>query len=274
LKKLIKPTMKKTIIIFSFILAGSMSFAQQNLGVNQANPQAKIHITNTENQNSLQVDDEDGDASPFTVNEDGQVGVMNNNPQVSLDINATDAVNMPNGTTAQRPTTPSQGAMRFNSEVKSMEFFDGTNWVSLTPAGSIQMFAGVQAQLPGGWLVCDGSEVSRTDYAALFAVIGTNFGEGDGATTFHLPDLRGRFARGADNGAGNDPDAAARTASNVGGNTGDAVGSLQDDAVELPGVFANINPGANAAYSLLWSNGTTGSETRPKNISVNYLIKY
>jgi microcystin-dependent protein len=174
--------------------------------------------------------------------------------------------------------------MRYNSEVKSMEFFDGTNWVSLTPAGSMQMFGGVQAQIPNGWLICDGSEVSRTDYAALFEAIGTNFGEGDGATTFHLPDLRGRFARGTDNGGGNDPDAATRAASNTGGNTGDAVGSLQNDelgshnhgfakgsSVTSTGVYAYAANNGNGNHSTL---NTGGSETRPKNVSVNYIIKF
>ena len=57
-------------------------------------------------------------------------------------------------------------------------------------AGMIQMFAGSTA--PTGWLMCDGSVVSRTTYATLFSVIGTTYGSGDGSTTFKLPDLRGR----------------------------------------------------------------------------------
>ena len=65
----------------------------------------------------------------------------------------------------------------------------------LVPSGSISMFAGSQA--PESWLLCDGSTVSRTDYANLFAVIGTSYGAGDGSTTFGLPDLRQRFPRGA-----------------------------------------------------------------------------
>jgi microcystin-dependent protein len=52
------------------------------------------------------------------------------------------------------------------------------------------------ATVPDGWLECDGSAVSRTTYAHLFAVIGTTFGAGDGTTTFNLPDLRGRVAVG------------------------------------------------------------------------------
>lgn len=50
--------------------------------------------------------------------------------------------------------------------------------------------------LPDGWLLCDGSAISRTDYADLFSVIGTNFGSGNGSTTFNLPDLRGRVGVG------------------------------------------------------------------------------
>lgn len=52
---------------------------------------------------------------------------------------------------------------------------------------------------PNGWLVCDGSAVSRTTYSDLYSVIGTTFGKGDGSTTFNLPDLRGEFIRGWSN---------------------------------------------------------------------------
>ena len=66
----------------------------------------------------------------------------------------------------------------------------------VTPAGSIMAFAASSA--PTGWLICDGSAVSRTTYAALFAVVGTTWGVGDGSTTFNVPDLRGQFLRGFD----------------------------------------------------------------------------
>lgn len=52
--------------------------------------------------------------------------------------------------------------------------------------------------IPTGWLVCDGSAVSRSEYADLFAVIGTAYGVGNGSTTFNVPDMRGRFIVGAD----------------------------------------------------------------------------
>ena len=64
------------------------------------------------------------------------------------------------------------------------------------PPGSIQMYAGSSA--PQGWLFCDGSAVSRSTYAVLFAAIGTTFGTGDGSTTFNLPNLKGRAVVGRD----------------------------------------------------------------------------
>ena len=60
----------------------------------------------------------------------------------------------------------------------------------LTPVGSITAYASTTA--PAGWLLVDGTAVSRTTYSALFAVIGTSYGVGDGSTTFTLPDIRGR----------------------------------------------------------------------------------
>lgn len=68
------------------------------------------------------------------------------------------------------------------------------------PSGSVQMFAGSSA--PTNWLMCDGSAVSRTTYARLFAVVGTTYGVGDGSTTFNLPDMRSRMPIGAGTGAG------------------------------------------------------------------------
>jgi microcystin-dependent protein len=62
------------------------------------------------------------------------------------------------------------------------------------PTGAVQAFA--MSSAPTGWLICDGSAVSRTDYAALYAAIGTTFGIGDGSTTFNLPSLKDKFSLG------------------------------------------------------------------------------
>ena len=61
-------------------------------------------------------------------------------------------------------------------------------------AGLIRMYAGNSA--PDGYLLCDGSAVSRSTYSSLFEVIGTTFGEGDGSTTFNLPNLSGKVPMG------------------------------------------------------------------------------
>lgn len=163
----------------------------------------------------------------------------------------------------------------------------------LNPAGSILAYGGTAA--PAGYLICDGSIVSRTVQSALFAAIGTAFGNGDGSTTFHLPDLRGVFLRGRDAGRGIDVDAASRTASGAGGNTGDTVGSFQASAFLQHvhthvhgGLFAYQGIAAGAGAGSTGVNLTNpintnsdatnadaggGNETRPVSVNVNYIIK-
>ena len=75
-------------------------------------------------------------------------------------------------------------------------YIPGSMFYANVPIGTLISFAG-NGQLPDGFLVCDGSAVSRTDYADLYDVIGTTYGTGDGSTTFNLPDYRGKFIEGA-----------------------------------------------------------------------------
>ena len=72
-----------------------------------------------------------------------------------------------------------------------------------SPTGAISIWPTLTA--PAGFLLCQGQAISRTTYAALFAVLGTTWGAGNGSTTFNLPDLRGVFIRGLDAGRGLDP---------------------------------------------------------------------
>lgn len=65
---------------------------------------------------------------------------------------------------------------------------------SVIPTGMISAFS--STTLPAGWVLCDGSAVDRTIYAALFSVVGTTWGAGDGSTTFNLPSLTDRFLVG------------------------------------------------------------------------------
>ena len=172
------------------------------------------------------------------------------------------------------------------------------------PAGLVSPFAG--DSIPSGWLLCDGSAISRTEYANLYDAIGVCWGVGDGSTTFNLPDLRGLFLRGVSGDSGNDEDAESRIVLNdYGGNTGNNVGSYQGDAIRniigeidgggddgpLPaggegtGAFevgpwrGNGADGSNGAGAHSFNFDASrvvpvGSDNRPKNAYVNYIIKY
>jgi microcystin-dependent protein len=219
-----------------------------------------------------------------------------------LDVkSSTKGVLFPRMTTAQRfalgNLNPTPGMLVFDTDLE--EFFyatsigecDGACWVPLitppqVPTGTILAFGGSTA--PPGYLICDGNPVNSISFPALYAAIGTRWG-GNGAPNFNLPDLRGRFPRGWDNGAGNDPDAGSRTALHNGGQTGDSVGSYQSHALEQhthtytrrSTTFTADDGGTNvwridASYQSSGVNGATVSdnETRPKNANVLYIIKY
>ena len=92
-------------------------------------------------------------------------------------------------------------ASHFRKEVGGMKLKVKETLAKLldtTPIGKIVMYAGNSA--PRGWLLCQGQAVSRTTYAKLFSVIGTTYGNGDGSTTFNVPDMRGRSPLGVGNG--------------------------------------------------------------------------
>jgi len=149
----------------------------------------------------------------------------------------------------------------------------------LLPAGVIVPYGGTSA--PDGWIMCHGASLLRSEYPELFSAIGTAFGEPN-LQTFRVPDFRGRFLRGVDGSAGLDPDSASRTAMNGGGNTGNAVGSVQDDAFEAHSHNVNIvdqqsgtglsGYSQNVANPTNPTSSTGGNETRPKNAYVNYII--
>ena len=259
---------------------------------------------------------------------------------------------------------------------------------SASIAGEVKVYTGSAA--PIGYFLCNGQTVSRTTYSALFAVLGTSHGQGDGSTTFNLPDYRGQFLRGrvditTINGSGTvpvspnnnratftnhgvnrtgfrvrlaagalgglaggtdyfaivvdantlafattlanalagtritltassvnsaslaqweDPDAASRTASTVGGSSGNALGSLQSDTIRnisgASGAHVTGSASSNVAGNPFYFGGTftnmfggvagnnqstgwifdasrqvpTGNDNRPKNLLVNYIIKY
>lgn len=96
-----------------------------------------------------------------------------------------------------------------------------SNKAGIIPTGGILSFGGSSS--PSGYLLCDGSAVSRTTYAALFSALGTTYGTGDGSTTFNLPDLRGRSPLGSGTGSG----LSARTNGQTGGEENHALSTDQ-----------------------------------------------
>lgn len=176
--------------------------------------------------------------------------------------------------------------------------------IILVPAGAVMPFAMNSA--PTGWLWANGTAVSRTTYAALFAAIGTTYGTGDGNSTFNLPDLRGYFVRGA--GTNSDGIAAgtfgAKQGNTVGphthsGRTGNdspdhSHGTSYSDATATWGAsafepirgwadkseFINKTAQSGGASTRHQHDFTTSSqspagttETRPANIALLYCIK-
>ena len=128
--------------------------------------------------------------------------------------------------------------------------YDGTDMIMTTPAatdavppGAIMAFGGSAA--PAGWLLCDGSAVSRTTFAALFAAISTAYGSGDGSTTFNLPDLRGRAAVGKDDLGGSAANRlqVSTTVNTTGSSTSATVASAANLAIGMFVVSANVPAG-------------------------------
>ncbi len=155
--------------------------------------------------------------------------------------------------------------------------------VARSPAGTVFEFAGTSC--PAHSLAGDGSSLLRAGiYANLFAAISTAYGTADG-THFNLPDLRGKFVRGVDGSASNDPDHGTRTACNSGGATGNNVGSCEVDQYKSHNHVINTTPhndGGGSGFSAV--GGSTpdsgavlvsgGNETRPLNVYVLYCIWY
>jgi microcystin-dependent protein len=186
------------------------------------------------------------------------------------------------------------GDTSMNNEIQTLSVIGNSlsisngNAVSMpgVPIATILAFAGVN--IPSGYLICDGSAISRTTYSNLYNVIGNSWGAGNNSTTFNLPDLRGQFVRGVAGSSAADPNVSTRTAKYSGGNTGNSVGSYQVDeykshnhsltgnetaGVGIPNQY--VAKGTNDANTFgLSTSSSGGSETRPKNAYVYFIIKF
>ncbi len=161
------------------------------------------------------------------------------------------------------------------------------------PVGQVVAWSGSASSLPAGYLLCDGSAISRSTYAALFSVIGTTHGVGDGSSTFNLPDLRDRFVVGATNSTGD----TTWPGLSPGATGGSADNSLPSHYHNFPGddqlTYANNIAGwsnshdGNFSYDAtsttsgggkMWrtsTEGTTGTnENLPPYYSLAYIIQF
>ena len=173
--------------------------------------------------------------------------------------------------------------------------------VAGVPTGAV--FCVAVATIPSGYLECNGTAVNRSTFAALFALIGTQYGAGNGSTTFNLPDLRGEFVRGFDNGRGVDSGrsiASNQTAqnqshshganANATSNVNDpghkhnarGYGNQDDGGNQFTGsnnsdtrsnAINNANTGISVVTNVSVSVANEGGESRPRNVAMMYIIK-
>ena len=211
----------------------------------------------------------------------------------SVSSNVTFTLPGADGSNGQMLQTNGSGALSFTT-------------VQGVPSGSV--FCMAVATVPSGYLECNGAAVSRSTYAVLFAVIGTAYGTGNGSSTFNLPDLRGEFVRGFDNGRGVDSGRSiASSQSSQFGQHNHNVSASSSSSVTDPGhqhsmsvgFFNSVNSGGalsfkDAGTSNRINTNTTGisvststsisqsnrggtsnsSETRPRSIAMMYVIKF
>ena len=225
----------------------------------------------------------DSTDSIFSVNDDRNFTVKTN-AATRLTVNSSTATSTVPVVLPSDPTTALQAATK--------QYVDTTGTTS-TPPGSLMAFAGTSA--PTGWLACQGQAVSRTTYATLFAAISTTWGSGDGSTTFNLPDLRGMFLRGTGTNATGSSSGAAGPS--VGAYAADTYLNHSHTATQTAhshyiepsgfnggssGVFnqpvnyssaTTISTSSVAPAITVATSTTGGTETKPKNYGVLYIIK-
>lgn len=155
--------------------------------------------------------------------------------------------------------------------------------LGIMPSGAVIPFAGSTA--PQGYLLCDGREVSRTDYPYLFDAIGTTYGEGDGSTTFNLPNLQDKFVQGAGtNAVGTEMNAGLP---NIAGSfylytyPGSSGTGSFTKTISNSSASTKLASGGEAPYSQITLNASRSSSVygnsttvQPPSVVMNYIIKY
>lgn len=172
------------------------------------------------------------------------MGASPNGGATTLNVNSLGAKSV------VKPGGAALGASELPANTLVHVIYDGTNFILIAPVavtgslGEIKPLA--HSTVPGGFLLCYGQPVSRTTYAALFAVLGTAWGAGDGATTFNVPDLRGRALFGKDDMGGS---SASRVTAGVSGVDGLTVGATGGDQRTQQHNHTLTDPGHTHSFS-------------------------
>jgi hypothetical protein len=240
---------------------------------------------------------------PLTINPLGNnVGIWTTTPRATLDVNGD--LRLLNGAAVNEFSTDE--TLRDNSHAAIPTERAVKEYVDNLLVGCVAAFASPEA--PSGWLECNGQAIGRTEFARLFARIGTAFGAGNGSTTFNVPDLRGLLIRGWDHGSGID------SGRSFGSYQADAFqdhkhyfygiystisGGWHDHVVHTGGFWSSVKLSGGGSYAIRrhdeghrsWGeshshgytpsgsisgavSGSRANETRPKNRALMYCIKF
>jgi microcystin-dependent protein len=191
----------------------------------------------------------------------------------------------PNGNVGIGTEIQPEEKLKVDGTIKTTErVFDKTG--SIAPIGSIVMWP--KENPPLGWLECDGRAISRVEFSDLYDVLGLIYGNGDGISTFNIPDMRGFFVRGWNHQRSDewmDPDAENRIEIASGGLSGNHVGTRQQNQIQEHdhqfktgnerGYCCGGASSGNCTHGICArTERTGGNETRPKNIYMMFIIKY
>lgn len=217
------------------------------------------------------------------------------NTALTNSTNAVNTANSANSTATTANTTATTANSTANSALSTANSAVSTANSALTFAQAINPVGMViwvaMNTAPSGFLKANGAAISRTTYSALFAAIGTTFGSGDGSTTFNVPDMRGEFARGWDDGRGIDTGrtfGSAQASANLAHNHGITdpghlhtwnfnqgawnTGTSGNTAVAANQGTIDRNTGTSTTGITVNSSG--GTESRPRNIALLACIKF
>lgn len=204
--------------------------------------------------------------------------IDDSSPQLggNLDVNGNSIVSTSNGDIAITPDGTGDVILdgikypQADGNANDILTTDGAGQLSFTALGASNTFTSgmlmpyAGATAPTGWLLCYGQAISRTTYADLFAVVGVTYGNGDGSTTFNLPDLRGRTIAGKDDMGGV---SANRLTNQTGGLNGDGLGNSGGSETETLSLTQMPN-------SYYWnSNALAASDRLDNHANSNYTAR-